>query len=136
MQDIKQCKECGHENPKKFMGTEYVSHAPNCSQDKEKCPLDHSLMLPNVTCRVCGNSTSNDINKQEEIKDELMRRGWAEPIADSLSIYINKIISLAIEQEKAKLIAQIKEWRKENYFTDPTTNEEVADEILEYLSKQ
>lgn len=33
MQDITQCKECGHENPKKFMGKEYTSHAPNCSQE-------------------------------------------------------------------------------------------------------
>lgn len=32
MEDIKQnCKECGHENPKKFMNQEYISHAPDCS---------------------------------------------------------------------------------------------------------
>jgi len=31
--EITNCKECGHENPKKFMGKEYISHAPGCSQE-------------------------------------------------------------------------------------------------------
>ena len=32
--EVINCKECGHENPKKFMGKEYISHAPGCSQER------------------------------------------------------------------------------------------------------
>lgn len=56
-------------------------------------------------------------------------------IEDAQELFF-KILKSEREKVRQEVIEKIKLWKKNNYFTDPTTNEEVADEILKNLSNK
>lgn len=101
MQDITQCKECGHENPKNFMGKEYTSHAPNCSQDIKQ---------------------QEEMNKRFDEKftenGGVMpkHRDFGQTLRRDLLSFIQSEISLAVEQEKERVLdmvlKEIEYWKK------------------------
>jgi len=87
MENITQCKECGHENPKKFMGEEYTSHAPNCSQETKQ----------------------QNTNKLEQIIEDLaMAITHSEQGVYSVNEkFVREKISLVVEQEKERIKEKI-----------------------------
>lgn len=91
MQDIKQCKECGHENPKKFMGKEYTSHAPNCSLDTNT--LREEFMKEYKIGDDIAEFYTNKFNqKLEEIEQEIEKCSDFADSGDTLKQRILQII--------------------------------------------